>query len=177
MILLYSGTSVRGIGRDQKAHRRRCIPCRFHSFHDICQHSAPQEDHVLPARRILDSQSKFLSVAQPGQSSRSKPRAAAEGMAHVESLGITIQHFAEVQLLDLLLQSTRQSREHARSTREDDMLVKLGSHIDRSSLYRIKEQFCRCVDRLLSDTRCTCEREAGIRENSPAIPGCSTSIK
>lgn len=62
-----------------------------------------------------------------------------KGQTDLEPLRVAVEHLAQVELLHLLLESRRQAGVHARSTRENDVLVEVGPDIDRGGLDRVEE--------------------------------------
>ena len=62
-------------------------------------------------------------------------------MTYLQPLGIASQHAGEIQLFHLLFQSARQTGVHARSTREYDVFIELGTGVYCSLLDRLEEEF------------------------------------
>merc|ERR1712154_692838 len=75
-------------------------------LHNVGQHRASEEHHVLPARRVLDLE---LELAR--------------------SALIAFGHALDPQLAHVLLQPTRQPREHRRTSAQHNVLKELGAQI------------------------------------------------
>ena len=60
--------------------------------------------------------------------------------AHVQSLGIALEHLSQPQLLELLLESTGQARIHAAASAEHDGLVQATPHIHLRCLDGVEQE-------------------------------------
>jgi len=85
-------------------------------LHDICKHSTTKEHHVTTTRRIFDA---ALELG--------------------EELLLALEDAVKVELLDLLLETRRKTREHSGTTRKNDVLIELGTKIDISLLDAVEE--------------------------------------
>lgn len=54
---------------------------------------------------------------------------------------VAFQNSLKIQLFDFTLQATRQTRVHSRTTRQNDVLVKVGPRVDVRRLDRVEQKF------------------------------------
>ena len=92
-------------------------PERLLVLHDTSQHGTTQEHHVLPARRILDPALELLEAAL-----------------------VALQHTVQVQLADVALDTRGKTRVHRRTTRQDNVLVELGTDIQLGLVDDLEEE-------------------------------------
>ncbi|KAI3478475.1 hypothetical protein L1887_59529 [Cichorium endivia] len=86
-------------------------------LHNVGEHGAAEEDHVLSARRIFDPDLEVL-----------------------EARAVVVEDAGEVELLHLLFQTAGQTRVHARAAGEDNVLVQLGARVDGGGLDGVEEE-------------------------------------
>ena len=119
-------------------------------LHNVGQDSTSQEDHVLTTGRILNTDFEVLvdkshKVEHEHEAftllvTNIKKQEKTE--TYGETLDITLEDLSQVQLLDLLLQTTGKTGVHSRSSRKNDVLVQVRSRIHGCRLDGLEEQLC-----------------------------------
>lgn len=159
-----ASTTLRSEGqlgkKKQVGEATRNAPESLLTLHNVGENSSSEEDHVLAPWRVLNANLELLLVGKRREGEaggggemisicflrrdivETKSGEATGPGTHVQSLGVVVQHLVQVELLHLLLQSTRQTGVHARSTRENDVLVQLGTDVDGSRLDGVEQELC-----------------------------------
>mmetsp|Transcript_16672 Transcript_16672/g.33679 ORF Transcript_16672/g.33679 Transcript_16672/m.33679 type:complete len:290 (+) Transcript_16672:186-1055(+) len=112
-------------GSEALAQHRRALLVPFGArhpegllvLHNVRQHAAPEEHHVLAPRRVLDAQLELVGLGL-----------------------VALGHSVEVALAYLLLEARGQPGVHGRATREHDVLVQVWPHVHVRLIDRVEDQ-------------------------------------